>query len=108
MNSSKKKVRRYSFTTLSEAVKDVQRAELSVDVPIREQRKRKRPRSPAEAENNLEEFSPSKKVAFSPGIPGGGCVYVCTGYYNGFHFYMYNRLYMESKPCVHKMHTFLL
>lgn len=74
---TQKRVRRYSFTTLSEAAKDMHGADFQTEVPSVPSQKsnsRKRPRSP---EADQEGISPAKRSTFPHTsekvyIPAGG------------------------------------
>lgn len=75
---TQKRVRRYSFTTLSEAAKDMHGADFQAEVPSLPSQKsnsRKRPRSP---EADQEGSSPAKRSTFPHTsekvryIPAGG------------------------------------
>ena len=59
--SAQKKARRYSFTTVSEAAKDVQGTELIADISRPKPRNRKRPRSPEHRDWDRDDTSPSKR-----------------------------------------------
>ena len=89
MSLGKKKARRYSFTTLSEAAKDVQGTEIDAEIRRPQLLKRKRPRSSEESQKSLENerCSPSKKTAVSSQavLPAGGYTHCHLKYY-GFVF----------------------